>query len=175
MEKGIIQKMKRNKKHSLIFKIAFISLLLNISCPLFADDTTPAPYTNSEFPTFMQDLRRFEIITLGSLPFVTLDTSLAYSTLRYAQHDYDAKYMPSLLGTSTYDSDEQIGIVLTSLGISVGIGITDLVIHLIKRSNTRKRQIRSLKNDSVQINRISEDPDAIKINIPDIEIIEDDN
>ena len=66
-----------------ILKTIIISLLLNLlplAPGLFADSTStsPAPYEKEEFPDFLHDLRRFEIITLGSLPFVTLDTSLAY-------------------------------------------------------------------------------------------------
>ena len=42
-------------------------------------DTTPEPYREDEFSQGLKDLRRFEIITLGSMPFITLNSSIAYN------------------------------------------------------------------------------------------------
>ena len=154
-----------------ILKTIIISLLLNLLPPapgLFADSTStsPAPYEKEEFPDFLHDLRRFEIITLGSLPFVTLDTSLAYSAVRYARHDFDSAYTPSLANAASFDSDEQIGIILTSLSITVGIGLSDYIIHLIKRtSKNRKKKMND--NKAVNIIPIEEDEDAMRISIPE--------
>ncbi|MCR4579685.1 MAG: hypothetical protein K5681_04990 [Treponema sp.] len=154
--------MKRKNK---IIALILFSLIFNLASPLFAADTTAAPYEDDEFPVFLQDLRRFEIITLGAMPFVTLDTSLAYSSYRYVKNDFSSDYVPSLFGSSSFDSDEQIGIVLTALGISVGIGITDYIIRLIKRSSSRKST--KLNDESVRIIPISQDPDAQLIQSPE--------
>ena len=89
-------------KKNLIANILIFSLFFNISFPAFAADTTPKPYDNDELPQTMKDIRRFEIITLGALPFVTLDTTLAYSTWRYVQHDFDAAYQPDVFAVSSY-------------------------------------------------------------------------
>jgi hypothetical protein len=156
------------KINNRIIKIVFFSFLLSLTPQLFADSTTAAPYEKDEFPVFLHDLRRFEIITLGSLPFVTLDTSLAYSTVRYVRHDFDSAYTPSLASSATFDSDEQIGIILTSIGISVGIGITDYIIHLVKRTSKNRKRAQN-ENKDVNIIPIEEDQDAVRINIPDAE------
>ena len=162
------------KRNSRILKIVFVSLVLNVFFPLFAEDTSPAPYKKDEFPLFLQDLRRFEIISLGALPFVTLDTSLAYSTYRYIQNDFNSEYLPSLAASSSFDSDEQIGIILTSVGISLGIVLTDYIIRLIKRSGGKKK--RMIKEDeSVRIIPISQDKDAVQLELPEVndsEVIE---
>ena len=63
-------------------------------------------FGQEEFSQPLQDLRRFEIITLGAMPFVTMKT-----------------------------------VILTSLCISAGIGITDFVIRIIKRNHKNKRSI----------------------------------
>lgn len=151
----------KNKKHIIIFLIfSFISLNF-----VFSEDTTPEPYTKEEFPQFLQDLRRFEIISLGALPFVTLDSTLVYSGIRYAQHDFDDAYKPDIFSKSSFDSDEQKGLILTSLGISVGIGLTDYIVQLIKRSNKRKRD--KVHYEDLNIYPISEDPDATLIQLPE--------
>ena len=79
------------KKRDFIYKIIAIFISFSFLCPLGADtsSTTPEPYRDNEFPQFLKDARRFEIITLGALPFVTLDTTLAYSTYRYGKHDFN--------------------------------------------------------------------------------------
>ena len=151
-----------------VLKIAMISLVLNVTAPAFAEDAVPAPYEAEEFPQFLHDVRRFSIISLGAMPFVTLDASLVYSGIRYAQNDFNPAYMPSLSTLASLDSDEQIGILLTSLGISIGIGLTDLVIRLIKRGGTKKRQ--PVRDDGfVLIVPISQDEDALLIEVPEVE------
>ena len=81
MEKGttINNPMKFRKIVSicLLFSICFFHVT-----ELFAADTsskTAEPYKAEEFPGWMHDLRRAEIITLGAMPFVTFNISLGYS------------------------------------------------------------------------------------------------
>lgn len=135
--------------------------------PLFSEDNTPKPYEDDEFPQTLKDIRRFEIITLGAFPFVTLDTTLAYSTYRYARNDFDDAYRPNIFSQSTFSQDEQKGILLTSAGISLGIGITDLVVQIIKR-NSKKRK-KQINYDDIAVIPISEDEDASAIPLPDAE------
>lgn len=147
-----------------IAALILFSLIVQTASPLFAEneDTTPAPYKDDEFPQGLKDLRRFEIITLGSLPFVTLDTTLTYSTIRYIQHDYDAEYKPNIFSKSSFSTDEQKGIILTSIGISVGIGLTDYIVQLVKRNNKKKKE-KNINYDDINIIPIAEDPDAIRL------------
>ena len=145
-------------KKNLIAKILIFSLFLNFSFPAFAADTTPKPYDNDELPQTMKDIRRFEIITLGALPFVTLDTTLAYSTWRYVQHDFDSAYKPDIFAASSFSQEEQKNLILTSLGVCVGIGLTDLIVQIVKRSN--KKRASQINYDDISIIPITEDPDA---------------
>ena len=151
-------------KKNLIAKILIFSLFLNISFPTFAADTTPKPYDSDELPQTMKDIRRFEIITLGALPFVTLDTTLAYSTWRYIQHDFDADYKPDIFAASSFSQEEQKNLILTSFGVCVGVGLTDLIVQIIKRSN--KKRASQINYDDISIIPISEDPDAQIISLP---------
>ncbi len=154
-------------------KIIFFTVLISLLSsyfPVFSE--TPEPYQKDEFPGILHDIRRAEIITLGSMPFITFSATLGYSFGKYASHNFDSSYFVNPFSSTdenSFSTDEQIGILLTSLGISAGIGLTDFIVHTIKRNN-RQRKLKKQKNPEIQITPIREDPDAIKINPPkDIE------
>ena len=151
-------------KKRLDAKILFVSLFINFCCPAFSEDTTTKPYEDDEFPQTLKDIRRFEIITIGALPFVTLDTTLAYSTYRYAKNDFDSAYQPDIFSASSFSQEEQKGIILTSVGICIGIGLTDLIVQLIKRSSKKKKA--QVNYDDISVIPISEDEDAQIIPLP---------
>lgn len=150
-------------------KIIFFTVLISLlssSFPVFSE--TPEPYQKDEFPGILHDIRRAEIITLGSMPFITFSATLGYSFGKYASHNFDSSYFVNPFSSTdenSFSTDEQIGILLTSLGISAGIGLTDFIVHTIKRNN-RQRKLKKQKNPEIQITPIREDPDAIKINPP---------
>ena len=134
----------------------------------------PVYSENNVFPSFLYDLRRAEIITLGSMPFITLGTSLGYSFGKYAYHGFDSAYFSNPFAKTTesaYSADEQVGIILTSLGISLGIGITDFIVQTVKR-NSKAKKIKNNNNSPIKITPISEDPDAVKISLPNEENLE---
>ena len=151
-------------KNRLCVKILIISFILSFSSPLFCEDTTPKPYDDTEFPQTLKDIRRFEIITLGALPFITLDTTLAYSTYRYARNDFDDAYKPDIFSPSSFSQEEQKGIILTSVGICAGIGLTDLIVQIVKRSVKKKQK--QINYDDISVIPISEDEDASVIPLP---------
>ena len=154
-------------KKKLISTFLIFSLILNCTLPVFSEETsnTPKPYEDNEFPQTLKDIRRFEIITIGALPFVTLDTTLVYSNYRYIRNDFDEAYKPDIFSATSYTQEEQKGIILTSVGICVGIGLTDLVVQLIKRGiKKRKPQV---NYDDIAVIPISEDEDASVIPLPE--------
>ena len=149
---------------NLIKKFLIFSILLALFMPAFSQDSSPKPYEEDEFPQTLKDIRRFEIITIGALPFVTLDTTLAYSTYRYARNDFDDAYKPDIFSPTSFTQEEQKGIILTSVGVCVGIGITDLVVQIIKRSS--RKRIKPVNYDDISVIPISEDEDASIIPLP---------
>ena len=158
------------KKFCLILLIIFFMSLV----PVYSENNVPEPYTEDEFQSFLYDLRRAEIITLGSMPFITLGTSLGYSFGKYAYHGFDSAYFSNPFAKTTesaYSADEQVGIILTSLGISLGIGITDFIVQTVKR-NSKAKKIKNNNNSPIKITPISEDPDAVKISLPNEENLE---
>ena len=124
-------------------------------------NTTPEPYTDNEFAQPFKDLRRFEIITLGAMPFITLDSAIVYNGYKYATGKAE-KFNP--LATADYSQKEMEKIIITSLCISAGIGLSDYIINLIKRNRVKKR----LKLEDSGIS-IEENPDAVKIPLPNDE------
>ncbi len=146
----------------------FALFLFGLSAlPVFPEDT-PVPYTKEEFPPLLRDIRRAEIITLGAMPFVTFNVTLGYSISKYASHNFDSDYFPNPFAKSsdanTYSTDEQIGIILTSVGISFGIGITDLIVHIVKR-NRAKRRLQSQHTGPIKINPLTEAPEAFEVDL----------
>ncbi|MFA6855576.1 MAG: hypothetical protein WCR31_00070 [Treponema sp.] len=150
--------------------LIFLSLCIFISL-LSADDTTsttPEPYTNDEFPQFMKDARRTEIITFGAMPFVTLNTTLGYSFVRYSQHDFSSDYVPNPFAKTSdsngFTEDEQKTILLTSIGISVGIGLTDLIVNIIRRNIVQYKK-HNENTAPIMIKPVEQDKDAIQIQL----------
>lgn len=135
-----------------------IALILCWSFALSLEAAEPTvtiePYTKDEFPGWLQDLRRAEIVSLGSLPFVTLSVTLGYSLYRYFSHDMNPDYFPNPFAKSSsaarLSTDEQLGILFTSLGVAAAVGITDFTITTIQRHKRNKAQ-EELNRGAVEI------------------------
>ena len=134
--------MKHTKK--IAFLIFFVSLFSVF--PVYAEDTTvsrtPDPYGAEEFKQWQKDLRRFEIITFGALPFISLLSFWAYDIGRSIAHKGDPAYNPWPIKDAKIavklTEKEQLGIFLTAVGISLGVAIIDLTYRSIKRANEKK-------------------------------------
>lgn len=137
-----------NKK---LFLVILSFLFLSVLIPhnrLYAaktESTTPEPYEEEEFPQWAKDLRRTEIITIGSMPFVTTWVTVSYGLIGWKLIPEGDKYhlndFPNPLDKSknVFNEDQIKFVVATSALISVGLGITDYVINLIKRNNKNKK------------------------------------
>lgn len=152
-------------------KICLLALLIFSLFKGFSDSKTPKPYEKEEFPGFLHDIRRAEIITLGAMPFVTFNIALGYSFTNYALHNFNSSYFVNPFANSSddnaYSTDEQIAIIISSLCISAGIGLTDFIVHAAKR-NKQQRLLKNRNKGAIEINPIFEDPDAVKIEAPEI-------
>ncbi len=127
------------------FWAVFFVLLSILSFSLFADDLTISdaePYNEKSTPQWVKDMWRGEIITLGSWPFTTLAVSLSYSMGMFAAHNWDSSYFRNPFSSSGdgYSFNEIKGILLASAAISVGIGVTDLIVNIVKREKAKKRR-----------------------------------
>ncbi|MCR5401652.1 MAG: hypothetical protein K6E78_08675 [Treponema sp.] len=147
---------------------AFICLLFFISSNIFSasstDSHTPEPYGEKEFPSWLKDLRRAEIITLGAMPFITFNVSLGF----WAINGFDESHSPfdgtSESDVTKYTNSQTVGILLTSLGISAGIGLSDFLVHLLKTQDISNKNKKKMGN--INIESVKDDPDAVKIPLP---------
>ena len=168
--------MKHTKKiASLILFVSLFSVF-----PVYAEDTkvsrTPDPYGAEEFKQWQKDLRRFEIITFGALPFVSLLSFWAYDIGRSIAHKGDPAYNPWPLKDAKIavklTEKEQLGVFLTAVGISLGVAIIDLTYRSIKRANAKKLEekneepaillipIEENKSEETETSKIGESDDA---------------
>ena len=89
----------------------------------------PEDYDPAEFPMWTHDLRRFEVVGIGSFPITFFATSLVYDFSTYAAHGWDPVYA---MGTQRDRRD--IGIIVgTAAGLSVAIATVDMIINVRKR------------------------------------------
>jgi len=92
----------------------------------------PEEYSPDEFPTWAWDIRRFEIVAVGTFPITYLFVSLIYDFSIYAAHNFNTRYS---IGSQRGTRD--IGIIVGSAAaVSFVLAVTDLFINL----NRRQRQ-----------------------------------
>ena len=141
-------------------KFISILLLISFSSLLFANSTSPEPYGEDEFPDWANYLRRYEVITLGSLPFTTMGVTTIYTLYRYIDNDFDKKYIPNPLALTSsaanLDSDEQKLILMTAIGTSIVAGTVDLIIHVIRKEKAKKKNAQIFEHDVIIQNKIDE-------------------
>jgi len=131
-----------HKFRKLIFTA--VLFLFAVKIPLSAaESTTAEPYTEDEFPRWAYDVRRTEIITFGSLPFVTIAVTLCYGTYLYMNGTLDSFPNPLDKSSDSFSSGQQLKILGMSVGASCALGATDLIVSLIKnkKKNDRKKKL----------------------------------
>lgn len=123
-------------------KIISIALLLVFSCGIVfsAEPTvTIEPYTKEQIPNWAKDIRRTEIITLGSLPFVTIGVSLGYGAIQYFSGKTDTFPNPFNKSSNAFTSEQQLQIFGISVGVSCLFGLTDYIVSVTKRNQLEKK------------------------------------
>ncbi len=102
----------------------------------------PEPYGIDEFAQWQKDLRRFEIISFGALPFVSLLTFWGYDMIRAIVHSGDPAYYPWPLKRSDIAAplteNEQKYVFFTAMGLSVGVALIDYAVRAIIRNKKNK-------------------------------------
>ncbi len=128
-----------------------IFILLNIMVVIFSLSAVEIdmtgievePYDNVNFPQFLLDMRRSEIVTFGSFPFTTMAVGAGYSFYKYFANGMDSKYTPNpFIKTSSANlSDaETRGLILGAAGLSLGIGILDYFLNQIALATEKQEK-----------------------------------
>ena len=124
-----------------LLSVILLSFVISLApATLYAqtEDTTPVPYEEEEFPQWMLDVRRFEIISVGSLPFTMLGTSLVYSGVMVATGQLASFPNPFDKTAPQLTINDQLAVLGIAACISIGISLTDLIITLVKRNSAKK-------------------------------------
>jgi len=128
-------------------------LLLAISVSLAPAQTNTTNTNNNFFdlsgaPQWVKDLRRWEIVAFGTIPFAMFTATFGMDMYRWNNangmdwSDNGRKYAPWPLksaGAFGMESDEMEKTLIIAASLCVTVAFTDLVITLIKRANARKR------------------------------------
>ncbi len=128
-------------------KLISTIVLLTIISSLFSQTVIEIePFTEDNFPEWAKDARRMSIVTLGSIPFTTLSTTLGYTVYRYIANDFNSEYIPNPFPTSStaanLNKDEQIGILATAAALGVVIGIADFIVVKVRENRIEEENQR---------------------------------
>lgn len=110
------------------------------------EDTTPREYEEEEFPQWLRDLRRFEIVTLGSVPFLSIFVRLGYSGILYATGQ-SSSFNPFGGGDQGYNQDDYLRMFGISIGAGAAVGLADFIVNIVRRS-IESRRIRELEEQN---------------------------
>ncbi len=135
----------KNKLIKVLALVTFFSMTSSVYCE------AASTWDDVDFPQWSKDIRRTEIITLGSLPFVTLWTSLGYGlAVKGTFHN------PLDKSTSGYTQEDQKKIIGIAAAASIGLGLTDLTINLITR-NAKMRKNKKNQQKSILVVPLSQE------------------
>ena len=91
----------------------------------------------SEFPQWARDLRRAEIIAIGSFPFTYFLTNFSFGMYRYSTNDWDRRYAPwPITGPGAIEptQSQKLGILGIAAGGAIIVSIVDFSIERSKRN-----------------------------------------
>jgi len=117
----------------------FLAFLFVFSLP--AQETTPEPYEEKEFPAWMWNLRRGEIICIGSFPFTMFFTNIGFQIVRYFQSDLESEFVPvpfGGVGTVSLEEGDKKRILITAVSLSAAIAVSDFIIGKILDRDERQ-------------------------------------
>ncbi len=134
----------------------------------------PEPYDKEKVPLWLKDLRRFEIVSLGSVPFALLPTTVAYGA--YLKSQGERGHVPGPLSQSSFDEWQQVKLMGITIGVGLCIGTVDFAVNQIVRHSRNKRQKKINLREQVIVIPFSESsvPETIVDEASDIETIESD-
>jgi hypothetical protein len=136
------------KKNAALLLLLMVLPILNVPAQTNTDDAVPSILESKTIPQWVKDLRRWEIVAFGSIPFTMLTASFAVDMYRWNNangmnfSNEGRRYAPWPLksaGAISLERKEQETVFLIAGGLSLAIAFTDLIIVQIKRHKARKR------------------------------------
>ena len=124
-------------------------------------NTTGNFFDLSGSPQWVRDLRRWEIVAFGTIPFAMFFSTIGMDLYRWNKangmefSDSGRRYAPWPIkssGAIAMEAEELERTLIIAASLCVTVAFTDLIITLIKRSNARKRA-ETLPHNATTINR----------------------
>lgn len=120
--------------HKYLFFILIFSILSSGMLGAQESRPTPEPYGDKEFPSWLLELRRGEVVFTGSFPLSMLFANIGFQFYRYSANEFDPAYAPSLSkeGRVPLTVTEKKEILIISISISGSIALVDFIIGKIQ-------------------------------------------
>ena len=140
------------------------------------EDVVPEPYTEDEFPQWSKDLRRAEIVSLGTIPFAAVTVTMAYGGYQYATGKTSSFPNP-LSRDNSYSKEEIFKLVGVSAGIGLTVGIVDFAINYSRRKKAEKEKALedALQKENIRSITPEEAGELLKRNTKNVEEPETDD
>jgi hypothetical protein len=129
--------------------------------PAQTSGTTDNFFDLSGAPQWVRDLRRWEIVAFGTIPFAMFTATFGMDMYRWNKangmdfSDAGRRYAPwpmKSAGAIAMEYQETEQTLIIAAGLCVSVAITDLIITLIKRHKAQKRA-EALPHNATTINR----------------------
>jgi hypothetical protein len=116
----------------------------------FQQDAPSLSAVSPEAPLWVRDLRRAEIVAIGSFPFTYFLATFSMDTYRSSAHEWDRRYAPWPLkaaGAVDMTKEEHLITIGIATAGSILVSLTDFIIVWIERSK-REKEIEQLPQGS---------------------------
>ena len=148
-------------KQIVIFFLLLTAPVFLVPAQTSSTTTTSNFFDLSGAPQWVRDLRRFEIVAFGTIPFAMFTTTFGMDMYRWNKangmdfSDAGRRYAPwpmKAAGAITMESNEMEQTLIIAAGLCLTVALTDLIITQIKRYKARKRA-EALPHNATTINR----------------------
>jgi hypothetical protein len=95
-----------------------------------ASSASPEPYREDEFPLWLRDLRRAEIVFVGSVPITLLVATLAYDGFRSGRDIVMDVQIGERSEFGSFTNDERKWLLASGLTLSGVVSIIDFLVEL---------------------------------------------
>ena len=88
------------------------------------------PYSEDEYPDWLHEVRRAEVILIGSFPLTMLFSSLAYEGFRAVLNGIEGNQTAGnqAFGSGGFTPDEAKGILISGVILSVAVAAADFIL-----------------------------------------------
>jgi hypothetical protein len=136
------------KQKAALLLLLLVLPVLNSPAQTAQVNVLPSILESNDIPQWVKDLRRWEIVAFGSIPFTMLTATFGMDMVRWNDangmdfSEEGRRYAPWPLksaGAESMKDKEQETVFIAAASLSVAIAFADLIIVQIKRQKARKR------------------------------------